>query len=275
MPMFSQLAREHPWDIGELAFSTYLMAFDLGRPEVALPIFLSRFFAHTGAWVSRQSDIREPADLIERRVACNSFGTNYSVWLRGALAHQYDVPIQRITWVESVEEHLADFRPPRRFNTERMPGEIDALDVVLGGNADAVSLTGSALRADPERLRPLFEDPYPEIAAYAEANGIFPINTVITVRRDAVQRNPDMPGLLLHAFRRAKALYDAEIADGTQDMHSGLSLRRLRELAGLTLPSYGFQENRRAIRVMIAYCYEQGIIRKLYEPEDVFLLTDS
>jgi hypothetical protein len=55
----------------------------------------------------------------------------------------------------------------------------------------------------------------------------------------------------------------------------GLSLKRLREVAGLELPDYGFQANRDAIRLMIAYCYEQGIIRTLFEPEDLFLLTDS
>lgn len=275
MPMFSPLARDHPWDIGELAFSTYLMSYDLGKPQVALPIFPSRFFAHTGAWVSRQSDISAPTDLIGQRVACNSFGTNYSVWLRGILSHQYDVPVERMTWVESVDEHLLEFHPPKRFTVERIPGETDALDVLFDGKADAVSLTGSALRADPERLRPLFEAPYPEIAAYVEATGVFPINTLITVRRDAVERNPDLPALVLDAFRQAKGLYDAEVVRGEQDMHSGLSLKRLNEEMGLSLPEYGFGANRDAIRLMIAYCYEQGIITNLLEPEDVFLLAES
>jgi hypothetical protein len=55
----------------------------------------------------------------------------------------------------------------------------------------------------------------------------------------------------------------------------GLSLRRLKESAGLTLPGYGFQENRRCIQHMIACSYEQGVIGNLVDPEDLFLLPES
>jgi 4,5-dihydroxyphthalate decarboxylase len=67
-PIFSRLAREHPWDIGEQGFSTYLMCFDLGKPQVALPVFPSRFFPHTGVTVTEQSGIKEPRDLEGKRV---------------------------------------------------------------------------------------------------------------------------------------------------------------------------------------------------------------
>jgi len=275
MPMFSLLAREHPWDVGEMAFSTYLMCRDLGKPYVALPIFPSRFFPHTGAWANRQTGLKAAADLIGKRVACGSFATNYSVWWRGALTHQYDLPIQKITWVESVEEHLPEYHPPKRFQVERMPGETDPAVVLSEGKTDAASLPGPARGVDLERIAPLYEDPYPEIAAYVEANGFIPINTVVTVRTDTVARNSDLPRLLLDAYNRAKALYDAEIAEGKQDLHMGLSLSRLRDVTGLVLPEYGFRANRTAIQTMIAYCYEQGVIRRLVQPEDLFLLIES
>lgn len=275
MPMFSILAREHPWDVGELAFSSYLLARDLGKPWIALPVFPSRFFPHTGMWVRREAGMTHPADWAGQRVACGSFATNYSVWCRGALSHQYDVPIQGITWVESAEEHVPEFRPPKRFAVERLAGEAEPVTVLLAGGTEAATLPGPARGADLDRIRPLFEDPYREIAGFAEAFGFFPINTVLTVRRDAVERNPDMPSIMLDTFRRARALYDAEIAQGKEDVHMGLSLRRLKESAGLTLPGYGFQENRPCIQHMIAYSYEQGVIRKLVDPEDLFLLPDS
>jgi hypothetical protein len=84
-----------------------------------------------------------------------------------------------------------------------------------------------------------------------------------------------MPGAVLEAFREARRLYDADIANGNEDMHMGLSLRQLKEATGLSLPLYGFQENRQAVREIIGYCYEQGIIRRLVDPEDLFLLTDT
>src|SRR6476661_4593434 len=110
MPIFSELARNHPWDIGEQALSTYLMAFGLGKPWIAIPVFSSRFFPHTGMWVNKNvKGLDAPADLVGKRVACGSFGTNYAVWCRGALTHQYDVSVQNMTWVESVDEHVLEF----------------------------------------------------------------------------------------------------------------------------------------------------------------------
>lgn len=285
-PIFSRLAREHPWDIGEQGFSTFLMAHDLGKPQLALPVFPSRFFPHTGAFVNEQANIREPADLAGKRVVCGSFGTNYSVWFRGVLTHQYDVPIQKITWVESVPEHLTEYRPPRRIPVESAlggSGTARAGQLLSEGKVDAMTTAGGGVGMESGNVRPLIEsgnvrplfaNPYEEIRAYVDANGFFPINTVITVSKAALARNPELPRRMMDAFMKAKALYDAEVAQGKDDEHMGLNLRRLKQETGLSLTDYGFQVNRTCIRTMIAYCYEQGIIRKLVEPEDLFAFTD-
>jgi hypothetical protein len=49
--VYTLLANEHEWDIGELAFSTYLMAFDLGSGDIALPIFPAHMVPHAGVFV--------------------------------------------------------------------------------------------------------------------------------------------------------------------------------------------------------------------------------
>jgi len=276
MPIFSELARNHPWDIGEQALSTYLMALGLGKPWIALPVFSSRFFPHTGLWVNRDvAGLNSPSDLVGKRIACGSFGTNYSVWCRGALAHQYDVSIQSMTWVESVDEHIPEFHPPKRFTVERIPGQAEPVVIVAAGQSDAASLAGPARDADPKLIRPMFEDPYREIAGFVEQFGFVPINTVLTVRRDAIERNPDMPRMVFDTFVRAKQVYDREIADGKEDMHMGLSLKRLKDTTGLGLPSPGFAENRQALKTMLAFCYAQGITNRLIEPEEAFLLTNT
>jgi 4,5-dihydroxyphthalate decarboxylase len=256
--------------------STYLMAFGLGKPWIAIPVFSSRFFPHTGMWVNKNvKGLDAPADLVGKRVACGSFGTNYAVWCRGALTHQYDVSVQNMTWVESVDEHVLEFKPPRRFTTERIPGHAEPVAIVGAGQSDAATLPGPARDADANLIRPMFEDPYREIAAFVEQFGFVPINTVLTVRRDAVERNPDMPRLVFDTFVRAKHAYDAEIAEGKQDLHMGLSLKRLKETTGQSLPAHGFAENRAAIKSMLAFSYAQGITNRLLEPEEAFLLTDT
>jgi 4,5-dihydroxyphthalate decarboxylase len=273
--IFSRLAREHPWDVGEQGFSTYLMAFDLGTPHIALPVFPSHFFPHAGLWVSTASGIEGPGNLLGKKIGCGSWGTNYSVWLRGTLAHQYDVSVEKITWVESVEEHLPEYRPPKRFSVERIAGNKRAGVLLAEGKIDAASLAGGGAHREEGAIQALFENPYPEIRDYVERTGCFPINTVITLRRDVVERIPRLPSVLMEAFREAKQIYNAELAEGKHDEHMGLELARLKSEAEVELPDYGFRVNRSAIRTMIAYCYEQGIIRRLLEPEELFLLTDT
>jgi 4,5-dihydroxyphthalate decarboxylase len=190
------------------------------------------------------------------------------------LRHQYDVAIEKITWVESVDEHLLEYRPPKRFKIEKIPGNERAGPLLAGGKIDAATMAGGGVGTELSGIRPLFENVYPEIKGYVEANGFFPINTVITVSRAAVARNPEMPRLMMKAFLEAKALYDAEISTGEEE-HMGLSLKRLEGETGLRLSPYGFKANRKCIQTMIAYSYEQGIIRRLYEPEELFLLLDS
>jgi len=273
-PIFTSLAREHPWDIGEQAFSTYLMAYDLGKPQIALPVFPSRFFPHTGMWVNTQSGIHEPKDLIGKRIGCASFATNYSVWFRGALTHQYDLPVEQMAWIESVEEHLSEYRAPKRFTVEKVAGGTKTAMLLAEGKIDAGIMAGVGPHVNSTRMRPLFSDPYAEIRNFARDNPFFPINTVITVSKDAMKRNPEMPRLMMKAFIEAKRIYDREIAQSDEDDHMGVSLKRLNQVTGLTLTDYGFKANRDCIRTMIAYCFEQGIISKLPEPEEVFLSVD-
>jgi 4,5-dihydroxyphthalate decarboxylase len=268
--VYTLLAGTHEFDVGEVAFSTYFMAQDLGSRDIALPIFPSRTVPHAGVWVREGSGIREPRDLVGRRVGCNSFGTNYSVWWRGILAHQYDVPVQRIIWVQGVEEHRSDYQPPARFLIEVIPGDVRSEVLLADGRIDAASMASGSGGPRAGNVQALFADPYAALRAYAGEFGLVPVNTVMTVRRSAVERNPELPRLLLDAMVSARAKQQA-VAPNAEDA----ILRPLERELGRSLTGYGFQANLPAIREMIGYCYEQGIIRRLYQPEELFLLTDS
>jgi 4,5-dihydroxyphthalate decarboxylase len=225
---------------------------------------------HAGVWIREDADIHEPRDLVDKRVGCNSFATNYSVWWRGILAHQYDVPTQRITWVQSVAEHRADFRPPRRFPIELVEGGTRSEALLSDGKIDAATTAGAGIVRRATGVRPLFADPYPEIRAYVQQHGFVPINTVITVSRKAADRHPDVPRLLLDALVTARPQESVAAHSGEPDLYA-----RLEQETGRSLTASGFQANRTAIQTMICYCYEQGIITHIVDPEDRFLLTDS
>jgi len=87
-PLFWDMAVKVSYDIGEQAFSHYLIAKDQGKPLTALPVFPSRFFPQLGLTVNQQSGIRSPLDLVGKRVGVPGFGYNPAAWMRGILAHQ-------------------------------------------------------------------------------------------------------------------------------------------------------------------------------------------
>ena len=268
--IYSMLAEEHAWDVGEQAFSTFLMCRDLGSTDMALPLFPARIVPHAGVFVHEDSGIKGPHDLVGKRVGCNSFGTNYSVWWRGILAHQYDVPAQRITWVQSVPEHRSDYQPPQRYPIEIMEGGTRSEELLAQGRIDAATTAGAGQRSRSPAVRPLFADWYVELRDFVARFGFVPVNTVITIRREAIEANPALPRLLQDALLAADPRRSVDGHAGGAHLY-----QRLEREIGRPLTGNGLAANLTCIQTMIAYCHEQGIIRRVYAPEEIFLLPDS
>ena len=268
-PVFRDMVTTISYDIGEQAFSHYLMAKDQGKPLTAIPAFPSRFFPQMGFTVNRDSGIKEPLDLVGKRVGVAGFGYNPAAWMRGILAHQYDVPVEKIIWVEDAEDRFLkglNYPRSRKFTIEKG----DNLAALLArGEIDANIPPGAGSPAD-ERTRKLFDDPYGEVRAYLKATGVFPINTVITIKEETVKAYPELPARLMGALHEARLLYHEEVSSGKETNHMGIETGALSNL-GLFPDRYGLEPNRQAVRMMIHYCHEQGLIRHLYEPEDLFV----
>lgn len=267
--VFRDMVTTIPYDIGEQAFSHYLMAKDQGKPLTAIAAFPSRFFPQMGFTVNRRSGIQGPSDLVGKRVGVAGFGYNPAAWMRGILSHQYDVPVEKIIWVEETEDRFLrglDYPRSKRFAIEK--GENLAL-LLANGAIDANIPPGAGSPAD-EQTRKLFDDPYGEARAYFKATGVFPINTVITIKEEVVRANPALPARLMQALDEGRRLYHEEIDRGKETNHMGIETRALREM-GLFPDRYGLAPNRQAVRMMTQYCYEQGLIRRLYEPEELFV----
>jgi 4,5-dihydroxyphthalate decarboxylase len=122
---------------------------------------------------------------------------------------------------------------------------------------------------------PTIERLFPDYMAHQDrvvaAVGTVPVNSVIVVRDDVLAANPGLDRALTDAYHRAWLAY----LDGTSadDRHMGLSIGELRS-RGLFPPPRGFTAHRKAIRLLIHACYEQGLIRTLFEPEDIFAPID-
>src|SRR5262249_30281148 len=89
-----RMVRGLEFDICEMAFTTYLAAKALGKPILAIPVFLTRNFHHWAAFSHAQSGIKAPKDLEGRRVAVNrGYTVTTGLWIRGILQHEYGVDL--------------------------------------------------------------------------------------------------------------------------------------------------------------------------------------
>ena len=83
-PIFVQFAMENfrhmlvdlEYDISEMSFSSYLIGRERNVPVVAIPVFPNRRFRHSYIFVDTKGKIREPRDLIGKKVGIPSLSTD-------------------------------------------------------------------------------------------------------------------------------------------------------------------------------------------------------
>ncbi len=139
------MLRHREFDVAEMSLSSYTLSlFRDDPPFIAIPIFPSRYFRHSCIYISADSGIREPKDLIGKRVGNPEYQMTAPVWIRGILRDEYGVPVDSVHLFQrrrrAARPHrknsaLAAARDPprRRFPPARTlshmleTGEIDAL----------------------------------------------------------------------------------------------------------------------------------------------------
>lgn len=130
------MVRALDFDVTEMAFSTYLCAKAHGKPFTALPVFLVRGFHHGAITRSAAAGPIEPKELEGQRAGVNrGYTVTTGVWARGILADQYGVDLDRVTWVLSGDEHVAEYQPPPNV-VPVAPGR-DVPDMVASGELAA------------------------------------------------------------------------------------------------------------------------------------------
>lgn len=274
-PAYTAQISDPPYDGGEVALSSYLQAVDRGLPITAIPVVTSRFFDNHQLMVHKNAGIMEPMDLVGKRVLCGSWGQNPGVRLRAMLQHQYGVPMDGVTWIQNREEHFLDFHAPAPFTCIELKEGETAANQLDAGRLDALHANPGAV-GDHPLIRPMWEDPYPEIADFVRRFGFFPVNTVLMLKRATIERAPGLPEALYSAFTEAMRRYQEDMASGKRPAeHGGTDLRCLEREAGIGYGEHGLSYNRRAFETMIDWCAEQGIIRPGHKVEDFFILTDT
>lgn len=278
---FFRMARFQEFDAAEMSLSSYVIGLTRDKPFVALPVFPSRLFRHSGIYVSQASDIKEPSDLVGKTVGLAEYQLTANVWIRGILADEYDVPVESVTYrtgglhqagrPEKLKVELPSavrvepIGPGQTLNAMLAHGEIDAL---YSPRAPESFLQGDG------GVRRLFDPAAPAEEEYFRRTGIFPIMHVVVLRRDVYERNRWLARSLYDAFEQAKGLCAEGMAE-TAAMRYMLpwlqdEIARTKTILGDDYWSYGLKQNAEVLRTFLRYSYEQGLAAHPLEPEDLF-----
>ena len=279
---FFRMLRHREFDVAEMSLSSYtVLMFREPRPFVAIPVFPSRFFRHSSIYVNADAGIREPKDLIGKRVGTPEYQMTAPVWIRGILADHYGVPVDSVTYCTGGEE-----QPGRGEKLEldlpaniriRPIGETQTLAQMLAsGEIDALHTARmpSTFASGNPRVKRLFDDYKAVEQRYFRDTGIFPIMHTVVVRRDVYEQNRWIAQALFKAFVEAQrqTYDDLYVTAALKAMLPWLTahVEETRALMGSDYWSYGYARNRDTLATFLRYHHEQGLSKTLLAPEDLF-----
>jgi 4,5-dihydroxyphthalate decarboxylase len=273
-----RMARKAEFDVCEGNVGAYFMERDHGAPLTAIPVFLHRRFRHGFLFVNAKAGIREPKDLIGKKVGGTNFQPASNIWMRGILEEEYGLAHRQVTWVVERSEDVA-FTPPNDLRIEMIaPGK--RLDEMLAeGEIPAMlspDLPKLFLKGDPRIVR-MFPN-YKEIElAYFRRTGIFPIMHVTTIKQEIVDKYPWVPTNLVKAFEQAKTLAYRRIANPRVVPLAWVrtAVEEQERLLGPDPWVYGLgAANRKNLETVLRYTHQQGMISRTWPLDALFADTD-
>jgi 4,5-dihydroxyphthalate decarboxylase len=264
---FRRMVRGLEFDVTEMAITTYMCARAYGKPFTALPIFLVRGFHHGAIAVNTNAGIRHPKDLEGRRVGVNrGYTVTTGVWARGILRDEYGVDLDRITWVLSGDEHVAEYRAPA--NVVSMPPGANLAAMLESGDVAAAI----GVETDHPDIAPLIPDAGEAGYNALATRGHYPINHLVVVKDDLLAAHPDLAADLFGAFAESKNRYLAQLRTGgiSPLTPTDVMNQRVMDITGADPLPYGIEPNRRVIEELIGHAVSQHILPERPAVDDLF-----
>jgi 4,5-dihydroxyphthalate decarboxylase len=234
------VVRDLEFDVAELALVTFLLARAHGKPLRLLPAVLTARFQHAMLVFDSSKGTLSPRELEGRRVGQRSYSVTTATWVRGILAEDYGVNLDKVRWVTFEEPHVAEVRDPP--NAERAPAGKDMAAMLLAGELDA-AIVGEPPE-DP-RLKTVIPDPATAAHAWCKRTGAsIQINHMVAVKSSVP---PELSGQIY------RQLLESRAAAGDRQAHE-----------------FGIEQNRRNLEAAIDCVYRQGMIPRRYAVEELF-----
>lgn len=279
-----RFATYREWDVSECGLGKYVALRSRGDESiVAIPVFPTRAFRHSGVYVRADSPIHTFEELKGTRIGIPEWAQTAVVYARGFLMNQHGLELASVDWVRSGinvpgrSEKVKVSLPEGVRCEARTDKSLE--DLLLDGELDAVisAMAPASFIRREGKIRRLLADPRSAEEAYWRETGIFPIMHVIGIRREIYDAYPWVAGNLILAFEEAKARSIARALDPTAWKFPVPfitdTMEHIVETFGEDYFPYGFAPNRPTLAAFTRYAYEQGVADRLMEPEELFAPT--
>jgi 4,5-dihydroxyphthalate decarboxylase len=280
--IFFRMLRHREFEVAEMSLSSYVVSLFVENPRfIAIPVFPSRFFRHSCIFIHSGSGIRQPKDLIGKRVGVPEYQMTAGVWIRGILSDEYGVPVSGVSYFQGGEEEPG--RPeklrlglPSEIHLDAIPEGKTLSAMLAAGEIDALytARMPSSFVHNSGNVRRLFENYAKVEREYYTKTKIFPIMHTIVMRRDVYERFPWIAQSLSKAFKQAQEIAYRNLYDSgaLSTMLPWLTqhLEETRALMGTDFWPYGLEKNEHTLETFLRYSFEQGLSKRRLRAEDLF-----
>jgi 4,5-dihydroxyphthalate decarboxylase len=245
---FKPMIREGKFDAGELAIVTFLQAKAWGKPLVLLPaVMVGRFQHNCMSYDCTKGDIT-PKQIEGKRVGVRAYSQTTGAWVRGILAHEYDVDISKVRWATYEEPHVAEYKDPS-FLEKFEPHGKTMEELMFEGEFDAV-IIGGPIPNEPRAKTLIPESQKAAVAWSKKYGGAVTVNHFFVVSEEVAKRSDVVQEIYRMLVETKKALPPP--ADG------------------IDLLPFGVEANRKNLELIIQYSYEQQMIPRMMSVDELF-----
>lgn len=249
---FKRVVRDIEFDVAELAIITFLQAIAYGKPLVLVPARVGPpRFQHPCLVHNAERGPLKPADLAGKRVGMRAWSQTTPTWVRGILADQHGVDLERVRWIIFEDPHVAEFRDLP--GVERVPVGKQMLAMLAAGELDA-AIIGHDRPADP-RIQPLIADHESAAKQWAREHKAVPINHMIVVKESISRAQPEIVREIYRMLKEARKA-GGEPTSGEFDM-----------------APYGVEANRSALQLAIELATAQKLLPRKLSVDELFDAT--
>ena len=286
--IFEAMIRRSAYDVSELGMTYFLRVIDgEDQPFVAIPVFPNRAFRHSAIYINKHSGIGRPEDLNGKRIGeLAVYSHDAGIMLKGMLSDEFGFRPETCSWIIGGIDfpmEQVDFIPhphPADVEVAMAPQGADLGEMLEKGEIDALisaDIPRCVLEGSPNAGR-LFEDYVTVERDYYRRTGIFPIMHTVVVTRELAEREREVVKAVYRGFCQAKDTMAEQLVKGMtfNNMASMIPwttplLEADRAVLGDDWWPYGIAANARAIDAVLRYHHEQGITKRRFTAEEIFV----